>query len=70
MQDVSQTVYSIVPATIGKEQGEFVVDPDKTSGVASGRYIETVRSACCQEGKRRRLDELSIVRMNVCHFFF
>ena len=70
MQDVPQTVYSIVPATIGKEQGMFVVDPDKTSGVASGRHIETVRSACCQQGKRRRLDEFAIVRMNVCHFFF
>ncbi len=70
MQDIPQTVYSIVPATIGKEQGQFVVDPDKTSGVTSGRHIETVRSACCQEGKRRRLDEFSIVRVNVCHFFF
>ena len=46
------------------------MDPDKTSGVTSGRHIETVRSASCQEGKRRRLDEFSIVRMNVCHFFF
>ncbi|GJJ02178.1 hypothetical protein RugamoR64_27160 [Duganella rhizosphaerae] len=70
MQDIPQTVYAIVPAPIGKEQGKFVVDPDKTSGVTSGRHIEAVRSACCQEGKRRRLDEFSIVRMNVSHFFF
>ena len=70
MQDIPQTIYSIVPATIGKEQGRFVVDPDKASGVTSGRHIETIRSACSQQGKWRRLDEFSIVRMNVCHFFF
>lgn len=70
MQDITQTVYAIVSATIGKEQGKFVVDPDKTSGITSGRHVETVRSAGCQEGKRRRFDEFSIVRMNVRHFFF
>ena len=65
MQDVPQAIDSIVPAAIGKEQGKFVVDPDKTSRVTSGRHIETVRSACRQKGKRRGFDEFSIVRMNV-----